>query len=110
MDAFASLALQSVLAVEAVLFGVFGFLYSVYAMYSSAATLENPARAPICNKLKILCRWLAAIITLDTILAIYALCILGPTGAPGYILSAGLGLSVLLMAGISLWLAFLAME
>jgi hypothetical protein len=40
------------LTVGAMLFGVFGFLYTVYAMYSSLATPEQPARAPICHVLK----------------------------------------------------------
>lgn len=109
-DAFASVAFQSSLAIEAILFGVFGFLYSVYGMYSSVTTPEHPARAPICGTLRSLCRGMAALIALNAVLAIYSLIILSPVGTDNAVLSAGLVISVLGMAAISLWMAFRAME
>lgn len=109
-ELFPSIAFQSTLTIEAVLFGVFGFLYSVYAMFSSAATPDQPVRAPICNALTKLCRWMAGLITLNSVLAIYSLIILGPAGGHAFLLSIGIVISVLSMAGISLWMAFLAME
>src|SRR6266851_4068805 len=46
------------LAFGAILFGVFGIFYSTYAMYAS---LPNPQRATICDKLRTLCRLLAVL-------------------------------------------------
>lgn len=109
-DTFPSVAFQSSLAIGAILFGVFGFLYSVYAMYSSIATPERSARAPICNTLTKLCRVLAVLIAFNALLAIYSVYILSPIGIHNTLLSGGLVISILAMAGISLWMAFFGME
>ncbi len=79
-------------------------------MYSSITTPDHPARAPICNTLTNLCRVMAALIALNALLAIYSLYIMSPVGAHNMLLSGGFVISVLAMAGISLWMAFFAME
>jgi hypothetical protein len=109
-DAFPSTAFQSLLAIEAILFGVFGFLYSVYAMFSSLATPEKPARAPICNILRQLCRVMVALLILDGFLFLYSLYLLGPTGLPNRILAGGLVVSMAAMVWISARMAFFYME
>jgi uncharacterized metal-binding protein len=66
---FSSLALSSALGIAAILFGVFGFLYSVYAMYSSQVTEENPIRSPIIGPLQDFCKLLSLLIVLASVVA-----------------------------------------
>jgi hypothetical protein len=107
---FLTTAFQSVLTVEAIFFGVFGFLYSVYALYSSLATPEHPVRAPICNILKNLCRIIAVLLMVNGGIFGYALFLLGPTGHPETVLAVGLVVSVLTMVFISALMSFRYME
>jgi hypothetical protein len=50
-------------------FGVFGFLYSVYATASFQATPNNPARPPIVHNLRRFCRAVAAVLVVLTVLS-----------------------------------------
>lgn len=62
INEFASTAFQSSLTVGGILFGVLGFLYSIYA----EAVLKNPVDpAGISRTIKYLCRWLIAISVLN---------------------------------------------
>lgn len=109
-DSLYSLIFQSSVALQSILFGVFGFLYSVYAMYSSLATAEEPVRAPICKTLKWLCRLLAILIIATAILAVAPLYFLTVAAPPGSVLAWGLAVPILAMAVISTWMAFFKME
>lgn len=108
-DSFFSLTFQSSLNIGALLFGVFGFLYSVYAMNS---TVE--LRPPIVKSLKLLCKILAILISVNFIISAYSLYLMLPFGTPvnwpRTILASGLMLIGLATSLISLWMSFEAME
>lgn len=108
-DPFVATAFQSLIALDAILFGVLGFLYSTYAMYSSLATPEEPARAPICATLTFLCRLLAILLILLAVPVLYALYAVVPAQNPGVALGWGLALAVAAMAVIAGWLSFVDM-
>ena len=107
---FLSTLLSASLAFEAVLLGVFGILYSVYAMYSAAATPQHPDRAPICGTLKLICRVLSAIMAFEALPTVYALYVLTPAQGIYEILAAVLMLSILVILGFALMLSFRLME
>lgn len=109
-DSLYSLVFQSSVALQSILFGVFGFLYSVYAMYSSLATEEQPVRAPICSTLKWLCRLMATLIIVSAILALVPIYFLTVASPPGKFLAWGLAVPIVAMAVISTWMAFFKME
>lgn len=75
-DNFVSLSFQASLGIGALLFGVFGFLYSVYAMNSNVEI-----RSPIVITLKRLCRILAVLIAVNFISSAYALYLMLPFGS-----------------------------
>jgi hypothetical protein len=52
-------------------FGVFGFLYSVYATASFQATPEHPVRPPITQYLKRFCQAVVAVLIVLTLLAAF---------------------------------------
>lgn len=108
-DSFFSLTFQSSLNIGALLFGVFGFLYSVYAMNSNVEI-----RPPIVKNLKLLCKIIAVLIAINFIISAYALYLMLPFGSPIHwhrtILASGLMLIGLVSSLISLWMAFEAME
>jgi hypothetical protein len=81
-------------------FGVFGFLYSVYATASFQATTNNPARPPIVHDLRRFCRAVAAVLVVLT----------GLSGVATYQAGAGIQiwiivLCVALLTGFSVMLA-----
>jgi hypothetical protein len=52
-------------------FGVFGFLYSIYATASFQATPTSPVRQPITGYLKLFCWVVVAVMIVLTLLAAY---------------------------------------
>jgi hypothetical protein len=108
-DAFSSLTFQSSLNIGALLFGVFGFLYSVFAMYSTYET-----RPPIAGVLRNLCRVIAVLLLVNFLLSAYSLYLLLPFGSPVHwpytILASGLMIIGFATAAISLYMAFGKME
>ena len=88
--------------VAALVFGVFGFLYSTYAAASFQATPAAPVRPPITKYLKLFCRILALIVALLTVVSIVASC---KAGIPW---STWIGLSVWSMVGCFVVLTFLS--
>jgi hypothetical protein len=108
-DSFFEMAFQSSLNVGALLFGVFGFLYSVYAMNSNVEI-----RPPIVKSLKLLCKIIALLIALNFGILVYSLILMVPFGHslnwPHAILAFGFLLIGLAASLISLWMAFEAME
>ena len=109
LDPFFSLTFQSGLNIGALLFGVFGFLYSVYAMNSA-----HEVRPPIVRSLRLLCRMIAILIVINFLISAYSLYLIVPFGTPvslaRTILGAGLILIGLATSLISMWMAFEAME
>ena len=108
-DPFIELAFQSALNVGALLFGVFGFLYSIFA--SSASALVRP---PIVEPLKLLCKFLAWLIAVNCLIVVYSLYLMMPISTPvdwpRTLLSGGLLISSLGATAISLWLSFGTMQ
>ena len=52
-------------------FGVFGFLYSTYAVASFQATPTSPVRPPITRYLRLFCRVIVSVLVVLTLLAAY---------------------------------------
>src|SRR5258708_38564324 len=112
MNDFRSIAFQSSLGTEAILFGVVGFLYSIYALYSSLATPKNPERAPIVKTLKVVCRTIAIVISFNAILTTLSLGFMyfyskDISGFGNIVLTSGFIVIIFAIAGFSLWWAFL---
>ena len=106
MSDFLSVAFQSSLATEGILFAAFGFLYAAYCQYSSLPTPENPKRVPVANTLAKVCRITAKIIALNAALAIYTLFrITALTGLENILISIGFAVTMVTMVFISWTLA-----
>jgi hypothetical protein len=112
LDPFYSLIFQSALAISAILFGVFGFLYAVFAQL---VVLQDPP--PILIYLKFLCQAVATLVTISFFLAAYSLSCLIPFATSmqniSYnrtILCAGILLIGAGSSSICLWIAFRAMR
>jgi hypothetical protein len=112
MSDFPSIAFQSSLGIEAILFGVFGFLYSVYATYSVIDTsenldvVENLRRAPIVRQLKRVCRFIALLIAANALLTVCSLALQNLTGLGNIILGTGLVaimVAIAIFSGIWAW-------
>ena len=110
MSNFPSIAFQSSLSTEAILFGVFGFLYSVYGLYSSLATPSTPRRPPIVKRLRQVCRFIVGFITFNAILTIYSLIRLNLSGLADIILGIGFAAIMIAIAVISGVWAFKFMD
>lgn len=98
-------------ALEAILFGVFGFLYSIFAMFLSTVAPDEQNeelldRPPICDTLRKLCRILSVFIFFNALFIGLALWFLGPSGTQSIILAAALGTSMLAIAVTSLVLSW----
>ena len=110
MTNFPSLAFQSFLGTEAILFGVFGFLYSIFGLYFSLLTPANPLPPPIVSRLRGVCRAIAILILFNAALTIYALFNLNPfpfgLELANWIMGIGFIVIILAIAVISLIWAF----
>ncbi len=104
-DSFPPIAFQSALSIEAVLFVVFGFLYSVYAMYS-----VNIERPPVVGRLRVLCRVVAGLSGLNAALLVLSLAMMNISPVGDKVLAGGFVVTMITIAGISLWWAFRTME
>src|SRR6202035_6182012 len=97
MSDFLTIAFQSSLSTNAILFGVFGFLYSVFASYSNVVAPNGSAkRSPLARALRMVCRILAVFILFNAALTFYALYLIYLGGALSnlnmFILALGLAL------------------
>lgn len=115
MTDFPSIAFQSSLVTEAILFGVFGYLYSVFGMYSSLVTKKNPQRATIVEKLRVVCRCVALLIGFNALLTICSLFFMylfskDISGLGNILLSVGLIAIILAIAVFSIIWAFWHMD
>ena|SRR5438876_9918761 len=111
MTDFPSIAFQSSLGTEAILFGVFGFLYSVYGLYSSLANPKNPQRATIVDKLRVVCRAIAVGISFNAVITICSLAFMylyskDIGGLGNILLSIGIIVIILAIAGFTFVWAF----
>jgi len=80
------------LAFGAILFGVFGIFYSVYALYMSQPEMERPQIAITLRKL---CRFLAVLGFMNCATTLTPLYLLTPSGRIDETLSLGLGTSAI---------------
>lgn len=100
---FLEMAVGVLVAIEAVLFGVFGFVISVFTTYAAAANSNpnNPTLPPIASESRSLCRWISYAIVADTLVAYIALYFIWPDSIWGKVLAVAIILSLLLLAVIS---------
>lgn len=103
---FQGIILSSVINVGAILFGVFGFLYSVYAMHASSVTAGSPDRPLVCNDLTSLCRLLSVVLVWTFLVTVVALTLMWPSDWWDRGLAISLCLLTLVMAGVSWAIAF----
>jgi hypothetical protein len=102
MSDFLSVAFQSSLTTEGILFAAFGFLYAAYCQYSAIPTPEHPKRAPVANTLVKACRITTGIIALNAALAIYSLFrVTALTGIENMIISVGFTVTMIVIVFIS---------
>lgn len=102
---FQETGLGFLINIEAILFGVLGFLYTVYAQYSGSVTSEAPIRARIAGRLRNVCRFIAVLIIVDTLLLSYGLIKLWPCDGTAQIIAVGIAMSISSIAGISVVIA-----
>lgn len=97
------LSLQSALTIGALLFGVFGFLYTLYG-----TLLTNLPPPPIVTTLRALLKILAVLMFANFVVLLYSLYLSLPPNLTVHhlVLAFGLALISLVTVLISLWLAF----
>ena len=104
-DSFFSLTFQSALNIEALLFGVFGFLYALYG----ALIIQDPP-PPIVLTLRKLLMFIACLLAFNFLLTSYALYLNLPTSSSitstHIILAVGLTVIGFGLTAASLFLAF----
>jgi len=89
---------------------VFGVLYSVYALYASLVSEQEPIPAPICRTIRYLCRILAGLMILSVLaIAMSTYRVMLPN-CLNLVELAALALPIIGMLGIALFMAFFAME
>jgi FtsH-binding integral membrane protein len=62
MTDFPSIAFQSSLSLAGILFGVFGFLYSLYGLFTSQISTQRLSLPTIAKSLRRICRFLAILL------------------------------------------------
>ena len=106
MTDFPSLAFQGALGIEAILFAVLGFLYSVYALYASSLNKTSPSPGSVLIQLRFLGRSIVFLILINAVIAVYALLNTNLSGTVNIILASGLVITMISMIVISVILAF----
>ena len=102
-NAFLATLFTASLAFGAILFGVFGIFYSVYALYMSQPELERPL---IAITLRRLCRFLASLGILNCLTTLTPLYLLTPSLPMDKALSFGLAGSAIGLTVVSAGMAF----
>lgn len=115
MTDFPSLAFQSSLGTEAILFGVFGFLYSVFFTSVSQVTSANPQLPPLAKKLSEACRIVAVLAFVNAGICICSLLFMylysrDISGVGNIVLAVLFALTMLTIAGICIVWAFWYMD
>jgi hypothetical protein len=103
MSDFLTIAFQSSLTIEGILFAAFGFLYAAYIQYSALPTPNHPKRSPVANTLVKACRITTGIIALNAVLAIYSLFrVIAFSSIENMIISVGFAVTMIVIFFISL--------
>src|SRR5690348_4282883 len=114
MSDFVSVAFQSSLGTQAILFGVFGLLYTVYGVYSANVTPANPQRAPIVQRLRLVCRIIVGLVAFNAVLTICSIIFMYLSdfisGLGNIILSSGFIVIIIAIVVITAILALRYME
>lgn len=104
MTDFPAIAFQSSLTLAGILFGVFGFLYSLYGMYASQVTTQNLSLPTIAKSLRRICRFLALLLTvsagLNTTSLVFMYLYCKDINGPGNMILAGLFAAIILAIAI----------
>jgi hypothetical protein len=111
-EEFISIVFSSSIALEAILFGVFGVLYSVYALYLSMLTPEDKFPPPICGTIRKLCGFLAVLMAVSTVGSVVGVSEIIPQGCSfsNSALGASLMLPVAGMLVVAFYMAFIGMK
>jgi hypothetical protein len=110
---FIGIVFSSSIALEAILFGVFGVLYSVYALYLSMLSPEDKFPPPICGTLRNLCRFLAILMATSAIGGVVSVIEFAPHRDCSYLNLVLEGLLVLPVVGmliVAVYMAFIGMK
>jgi hypothetical protein len=108
MSDFPGVAFQSLLTVEAILLGIFGFLYSTYAMYvSSREPTDLPPIAPLLRRF---CKLISFTIGFVAAVALFALYQMQVTGGGHVALAWAVVVIVTGIATLTIWWAFWIVE
>jgi hypothetical protein len=108
-DPFPAIAFQSTLSTGAILFGVFGFVYTIYATFSSPDEPDDLIRPPIVNSLRLWCRIIAILSLINSFVTFYSLFLMRLVGNNNVVVALILAAIVVATALISSWMAFKAM-
>ena len=101
MSNFLSVAFQSSLATESILFAAFGFLYAAYIQYSTLPTPNSPKRNAAANMLARVCRITTVIIGINAVIAIYSLIKMSlPMNIEKMLISSGFAITMLVIVYI----------
>jgi hypothetical protein len=109
-SAFSSATLEAGTAFIAVLFGVFGFLYSVYCAYSHLVTPEHPIRPPVVAHLRRICRLVAVLMAASAGIVLPMIFHLQPNGWIEIAVGILLAVVTVAIGGLAVWIAFRMME
>jgi hypothetical protein len=107
---FLSAILTVSVGLEGIFFAAFGIFYQVYATYCIAATPDNPIRASVVKRLRLFCRVLAAMISIEAISALWSGFLLSLTSCGAFGLVFITVLPAVAIAVMTIWLACLWME
>src|ERR1700678_834398 len=108
-EEFLGLVLSSSIGLEAILFGVFGVLYSVFALFWSMVTPAEPLPPPICARIRRICKFLSVLMGISMVSSAPALYHLTIPGFFNKVAVIMLALPVLGMFLVAVYLAFFAM-
>lgn len=106
VEDFPYIAFQSSLSTGAILFGVFGFLYSMFGFLFDVQ--DGP---PVVQTIRMLCKTISAISVFNAVLTALSVYLIFSKGLAdlNLVLAILLAAIVAFIAGISLWMAFWTM-
>ncbi len=99
MPDFPSIAFQSALSIEAILFAVFGFFYSAYALYLSQPNKISPPYIAV--GLRRGCQVISLLIVLNTVVSIWAMFHIKFSGSGDMITAVGLCIIIIAIVFIT---------
>jgi uncharacterized membrane protein len=105
MQGFPPIAFQSSLGTGAILFGVFGFLYTIFATLA----FNNNHRPPIINTIRLACRLVALLCIVNAVITLCSLVLLNDMSMNDWLVGWGLVFVAAATAIISVWMSFWTM-